>query len=139
MRSLFRSVKLFTGLFFFGFIALEPLSAGDRQVPENSDIRRFELQVEKRQIKGGISRIVVTQGNWVELHWYSDEPVQVHLHGYDIKQQITVGSPAVTRFHAHATGRFSVTAHGFGEPTETKDNHGSEHHHRLLYLEVHPK
>ncbi len=110
---------------------------------------QFELRIEQRQLAAAIDRshdadhavstskgrhkLVVRQGELVQLNWHSDEAVQLHLHGYDIELALQPGQAAVMQFRAHATGRFQITSHGFG------DAHGAGHHHGLLYFEVHPQ
>ncbi len=91
-----------------------------------------ERQIQKRKVVG--SNVVrVKEGQNVELIWRTDEKVELHLHGYDIEVDVKPDASAMMRFKAHATGRFPITAHGFG------DHHGSGHAEKtLLYLEVHP-
>lgn len=91
----------------------------------------FELRIEGGKIAGGGGgkTLRVTQGDVVELRWRSDEPVEIHLHGYDHRVDVAPGAPASLRFEARATGRFPVTRHAV-------HGHG---HATLLYLEVHPR
>ncbi len=114
---------------------------------EKSDVSRIELWIENRQVKGdlnesssqsvSLTKVAVRQDDWVEIYWHTDETVSLHLHGYDIEQVIKAGGTAMMQFRAHATGRFQITAHRFGEPS-TEEDHGSGHHTALLYFEVHP-
>jgi hypothetical protein len=61
--------------------------------------------------------------------------VSIHLHGYDIEKVITPEAPTTFNFTTYATGRFPITAHGFGAHA-----HGGGHEEApLLYLEVHPR
>jgi hypothetical protein len=72
-----------------------------------------------------------TEGERVELRWSADEPLVLHLHGYDIEMRVAPGKPAVTAFTARLTGRFAVEIHGEGE---------AKHRHRaLLHVEIHPR
>ncbi len=105
-------------------------------VAEETVVARIDLQIRDRQVQGGRTTVVVSQGAMVELHWYSDEAVRLHIHGYNIAQLVVADTPVVTRFHAFATGRFPVTSHGFGDPSTGMENHGG--HRTLFYLEVHP-
>lgn len=97
---------------------------------EPAETRRFEIEIRDRQalLEGNVVR--VSRGDRVELVWSTDEPVQLHLHGYDLEVRVTPGEPAVQSFEARATGRFPVTSHGFGG-----EHHG---HETLLYVEVYP-
>jgi hypothetical protein len=77
----------------------------------------------------------VKQGDTVTLRWTADEPVAIHLHGYEIEKTIKPEAPTVFSFKVHATGRFSITAHGFGAQA-----HGGGHGDTvLIYLEVLPR
>ncbi len=91
-----------------------------------------ELRIKDRKL-AGVKVVRVKEGEAVDLYWVTDETVELHLHGYDIEVKAKPGAPAAMSFKAHATGRFPVTAHGFG------DHHGGGHSEKtLLYLEVHP-
>ncbi len=97
-----------------------------------ADSNRIEVTVEQRKVAGDSDVIRVTQGEDVELVWRTDESARLHLHGYDIEFAVTPDEPTVIRLQAHATGRFPVTSHGFGD--------GHDHGHKpLLYLEVYPR
>jgi hypothetical protein len=73
----------------------------------------------------------LTEGDFVELHWMTDEQVELHVHGYDLKLTVVPGKLGVLAFQAFASGRFPVTSHGWG-----KGGHG---HEALIYLEVYPR
>ncbi|CAN5171512.1 hypothetical protein BH24PSE2_BH24PSE2_19360 [soil metagenome] len=92
----------------------------------NAEVRRVEIDIRAGETTGS-DVVRVTQDDRVELVWSSDEPLELHLHGYDIELRVPAGKPAVMSVHAHATGRFPVTRHGEGGA-----------HHTVLYLEVHP-
>ena len=95
------------------------------------DIRRFDLVLKAGELPKDQRRIKVKQGDSVELHWTSDQPVRLHLHGYDIEVVVKPGEPAVTALSARIAGRFSVE--------KLRDKPGGHHHGgRVLYLEVHP-
>ncbi|MEE2761102.1 MAG: hypothetical protein VYE18_06625 [Pseudomonadota bacterium] len=89
------------------------------------------VEIKERKIIGATT-IRVNQGDEVKLIWKTDEKVELHMHGYDIKTSLIPDKPAEMRFIAKATGRFPVTSHGFG------DSHGHGHA-ALIYIEVHPK
>lgn len=96
---------------------------------EPADVHRAAIDVRDRQVVGA-DVLRVTRGQRVELSWTADEAAVLHLHGYDIEFEVRPGEPTVLSFEAHATGRFPVTSHGFGD-----EAHG---HETLLYVEVHP-
>ena len=107
-------------------LAADTARAGDA----SPELQRFVLEIRDRAVQHDGDVIRVTQGQQVELVWTSDEPVQLHLHGYDIEFDVEPGTATSRSFKAHATGRFPITSHGFGD-----HQHG---HQTLLYLEVHP-
>jgi len=92
---------------------------------------RIEVRIENRKVVGD-HIIRVTQGQLVEMLWTTDEAAELHIHGYDIRFEISPDAPAEVSFTAHATGRFAVTSHGFGG----QHGHG---HDTLVYIEVYPK
>lgn len=118
-------------ILWFTLILVISLPAGGAPDEGDPGVHRFSLEIRDRhvQIEGNVIR--VNRGDRVELAWTADERVTLHLHGYDLEFEVVPGEPAVREFEAHATGRFPVTSHGFG------DEHGG--HHTLLYLEVYPE
>jgi hypothetical protein len=93
-----------------------------------------EPRVVELAIRGGTlpreQRVIqVVQGDAVTLRWTSDRALALHLHGYDIEQRVTPGTPATMSFTARATGRFPIEVHGGQTGREAT----------LGYLEVHPR
>jgi hypothetical protein len=102
------------------------------EVTEAGQVRRFDLQLAGRRITKGPSTMRVTQGDRVEMQWTTDQPVRLHLHGFDVELAVTPNASAVMRVRADATGRFPIAAHG--------DSEGRDKSHRpIAYLEVHPR
>jgi len=93
----------------------------------------IDVNIKQRKVVGN-NVVRVAQGAVVALRWTTDETVQLHLHGYDIEIMVNPGEPVLTTFKADATGRFPVTAHGFGNHA----HQGEKSEASLLYLEVHP-
>lgn len=113
-----------------------PLAAAADDKSLQAPLRIFEVRVEKRRVAQAQRVVRVTQGERVELRWTADEPLVLHLHGYDIETRVAPDKPAVTAFTARLTGRFPVAIHA----ESTQGRGGSGHHHStLLYVEVHPK
>lgn len=92
--------------------------------------RVFEITVHGGKIADGETTIRVKEGDMVEIRWTSDEPVEFHLHGYDIEVTAGPGKTGIMAFEAFAMGRFPVEAHSHG---------GDASHVPVLYLEVHPR
>ena len=111
----------------FGLSLANPQEEEDEARPDV----RIEIHIVKREVVGE-QLIRVTQGQIVEMTWTTDEETQVHIHGYEIHIPASPDTPAKVTFEAHATGRFPVTSHGYG------DEYGKMHQ-MLLYFEVYPE
>lgn len=98
---------------------------------QNSPRQVIEARIEKREVVAPQEAIRITEGDVVELRWTSDEAVDLHLHGYNVEFHVGPDDPAVIVIEAHATGRFPITSHGWGE--------GGHGHEALTYLEVYPR
>jgi hypothetical protein len=65
-------------------------------------------------IKGGEmnpDEISVDEGDKVTLRVSSDKPTELHIHGYDVEQEVEPGQEAELRFEADLTGRFEIEDH----------------------------
>ena len=93
--------------------------------------RHFDLALKAGTLPKDMQTIKVKQGDSVELKWTSDQPIKMHLHGYDMEIAVKPGEPTVTAINAKIAGRFSV---------EKLAEKGGGHHHggKILYFEVHP-
>ncbi len=65
---------------------------------------------------GGVEEVRVRRGDRVRLTITSDQPDEVHLHGYDIERPVGPGQPARLRFMADAEGIFELELHGSHTP-----------------------
>jgi hypothetical protein len=73
---------------------------------------RAVLEIRRHQPVGGVHRIVATSGRRVRIVVRSaDTSGQVHLHGYDVEQEIAPGRPAVFSFTAKLQGIFDIELH----------------------------
>ncbi|MDH3242582.1 MAG: hypothetical protein OEO83_18155 [Alphaproteobacteria bacterium] len=91
----------------------------------------FQVLIKNRKVVAPAGPIRVARGDAVELRWATDERVELHLHGYDMKLTVHPGKPAKMVVRARVAGRFPITSHGWG-------SHGHGHD-ALAYLEVHPR
>ena len=57
---------------------------------------------------GGIRRATVSEGRHVVIVVRSDTSDEIHVHGYDLSQDVAPGEPARIRFTADVPGRFEV-------------------------------
>lgn len=55
--------------------------------------------------------ISVVEGDRVNLRITADEPLEFHLHGYDLEEEVDPGEPAELSFDATTTGRFEIENH----------------------------
>jgi len=95
----------------------------------------FNIKIQDRAVTDDMALIRVYQGDMVTLWWTTDEVATIHLHGYDIQQVVKPGVPTVFTFKADASGRYPITAHGFGETALGK----AQKETALVYLEVLPR
>ena len=94
----------------------------------------FDLKIERGQVPQNMRVIRVSQGDVVKLRWSTDQPLTLHLHGYDIEQTLERGAVAEMTFTARATGRFPVHVH------DGSARAGSHSHQEapLVLIEVYP-
>ncbi len=111
-------------------IGLSLSLADEQSAMESLDPAKIDVQIEHRKVVGDqVIRLI--EGQEVRIVWATDEAAELHIHGYDIRIDISPDTPVETSFTAYATGRFAVTSHGFG------GDHGHGHE-TLLYIEVYP-
>ena len=93
-------------------------------------LRSFDIKITEGQVPAGRRVLRVSEGERIELRWSADEPLVLHLHGYDIEARVAPGKPVVSVFTARLTGRFPVEIHG---------ERGKQRRGALLYVEVYPR
>ena len=89
------------------------------ETPTATTESRPEHRVRMRghQPVGGVQRIEVKSGDFVRITVESDEPDELHLHGYDIERATAPGEPARFSFRARIEGEFELEGHhGGGTP-----------------------
>jgi hypothetical protein len=94
----------------------------------------FDLKVEHGRVADTMRLIRVKQGDIVKLRWTTDQPLVLHLHGYDIEKRVEPGAAAEFAFTAYATGRFPIHVHAQGE----RRGHAHEEA-PLVNVEVYPR
>jgi len=104
-------------------LALAPLAAS-AAAPAS---RSFSVEIAAGRAKGD-DTLKVRQGDQVQVHFSSDRPMVLHLHGYDIDARVTPAAPATVTFKADLAGRFPVHEH----------REGAGNHRAVLFIEVHP-
>jgi hypothetical protein len=129
-----RGLALLAGL---AVIAAGPWTAPAQQTlpseaAKSAEPVRFSIAIKNRKVDA--KRIRAKQGDVLELTFTSDEPAELHLHGYDKLVTVEPNAPAVLRLDAKIAGRFPIEAHKFGTGSQSKSGHVA-----LLYLEVYPR
>ena len=90
--------------------------------------RQFTMNIEHRAIDLDSGVISVTQGDHVTLKFSADEKGLVHLHGYDLEQEVAPGQPTIFEFVADATGRYNFTFHAGDDDHEEAEGDGEGQH-----------
>ena len=93
----------------------------------------YALTVADGRVPDNMRLIRVKQNDVVKLEWRTDKPLSVHLHGYDIEQELKPGTVTEMTFTARATGRFTVEPH-IGKTPSGGHAHGAV----LVTIEVYP-
>ena len=88
-------------------LAAAMAACGEREPQEHV----FNLELQGGELVDGGAAWQVNQDDRVTLNVRSDQPVNFHLHGYDLEQDITPEEPAEFVFTAEATGSFPITVH----------------------------
>ena len=93
----------------------------------------FDLSVEHSRVPDNMRLIRVKEGDVVKLRWTTDQPLVLHLHGYDIEKRIEPGTPMELTFTAYATGRFPIHVHALGAGGQAREEAP------LVNIEVYPQ
>ena len=93
------------------FFALRPDSSAPEATSTAEEMREetFNLEIEKGAMTP--EEITVDEGDQVNLLITSDRPVEFHLHGYDLEEEVEPSEPAELSFDATLTGRFEIEDH----------------------------
>ena len=82
--------------------------------------RSFEaptIHIEDGQPVGGVQEIEAKAGEKVRFVVVSDAPDELHLHGYELTEEVTPSSPALFEFEADLEGIYELEAHDAGHVT----------------------
>jgi hypothetical protein len=93
----------------------------------------FDIKIERRRVPDTMRLIRVNEGDIVKLRWTSDQPLVLHLHGYDIEKRVVAGAVTELAFTAYATGRFPIHVHA------QEAGAGGHAHAPLAIIEVYPR
>ena len=92
------------------FFLLRPESSA----PTSSDVGDKQEQPVALAINGNTmspDEVSVTEGDQVNLQITSDHPVELHLHGYDLEEEVGPEEPGELSFEARITGQFPIEDH----------------------------
>jgi len=125
MTALRRAVLVWSLAWAAGVVAI------DAQAAELT----FSLRIENGSVPEKMRRIRVEQGDVVRLLWTVDQPLLLHLHGYDIERRLEPGSVGEMAFTARATGRFPIHAHAEG----ARAGRSAHEEAPIVTIEVYPR
>ncbi len=93
------------------FFALRPgpTTSGGAAPADEPQERVYDVAIEDGAMSP--AEISVEEGDQVTLRLTSDRPVEVHLHGYDLEEEILPGEETDLSFEAENTGRFEIEDH----------------------------
>ncbi len=114
-------------------LALLLIAAGSAGAPAAE--LTFDMKIERGRVPDTMRLIRINEGDLVKLRWTSDQPLVLHLHGYDIEKRIAPGAVTELTFTAYAAGRFPIHVHAQGAGA-------SGHAHEdapLATIEVYPR
>ena len=74
----------------------------------------FDIKIERGCVPDTMRLIRVNEGDVVKLRFESDQPIVLHLHGYDVEERVAVDAITELAFTAYATGRFPIHVHAQG-------------------------
>jgi len=109
-------------------LALAAMTAiGGTAAAAAASSQSFSVQIVGGRVKGD-ETLKVRKGDQVRVSLTSDQPLVLHLHGYEIEVKVEPSAPALLAFKADLAGRFPVHVH----------THGAGNHRAVLFIEVHP-
>jgi copper(I)-binding protein len=78
-------------------------------------IPKYTIVVKNAKPVGGVKKIKVNKGDQVALVVKSDTADEIHVHGYDLKQDVAAGGSAAFKFKATIDGAFEIELENHGE------------------------
>jgi hypothetical protein len=86
--------------------APEPTAAADAEL--------FEFEITGGEASPPLERASVARGATVRIVVASDQPDEIHLHGYELAAEVGPGQPGVIEFVADQAGLFELETHETG-------------------------
>ncbi|NYI44995.1 hypothetical protein BJ993_002075 [Nocardioides aromaticivorans] len=66
------------------------------------------IEVRNGEVVGGVQQLEVSLGESVTIEVLSDEADEMHVHGYDLAEDLEAGEPGAVTFDADIPGEFDV-------------------------------
>jgi len=88
------------------FLALRPELTATTDEPRE---QVYDIEIEDDAMSP--VEVGVGQGDQVTLRFTSDAPVEVHLHGYDLEEEVEPGEETELSFEAELSGQFEIENH----------------------------
>ena len=73
---------------------------------------KYTVRVRDGALVGEVAEIDVTTGETVAFQVVSDEPADIHVHGYEIEKTLEPNKPVLISFGADIEGSFEAEIHG---------------------------
>ena len=92
------------------FFLLRPESSAP-EAGDEEEIQEEQVALATNGNTMSPDEVSVTEGAQVNLQLTSDRPIEFHVHGYDLEEEVQPGEPAELMFEATTTGRFPIEDH----------------------------
>ena len=85
--------------------------AATATAPAPAEPEAFEIELRDGAPVGGVSELEVAKGDTVRIAVRSDEDAELHVHGYEIEDEVAPGAVTRLKFAADIDGKFEIEAH----------------------------
>ena len=93
------------------FLFLRPGPPAHESGDSEEETQEEVVAVEINEETMSPPQLTVYEGDQVKLQITSDRPIEFHLHGYDLTEEVEPGEMADLSFEATDTGRFGIEDH----------------------------
>ncbi len=102
---------ILVGLFLWlrPFSTQQDSSTASKSTSAQSQDQTFDLAIQNGTMTP--AEISVSEGDQVNLRITSHDPLDFHLHGYDLEKEVEANQLAELSFDATTTGRFAIEDH----------------------------
>jgi heme/copper-type cytochrome/quinol oxidase subunit 2 len=90
-------------------------STGASSPAAGSSVHQITIRFGNGQVSGDTGRVTVKSGEQVRLTVTSDVDDEVHVHGYNLMQDVAPDRPATITFQANVPGVFEVELEHLGK------------------------